>query len=90
MDFFLQIGSILFRRHYMTTLEVPCRDKAYQWVLPWITEKGARSTQHLSVETKFTQIETGKAHTQMDFIPSVGEHFFWLDNIFVSYSILIY
>ncbi|XP_018017324.1 mitochondrial chaperone BCS1 isoform X1 [Hyalella azteca] len=71
------IGSILFRRHYMTTLEVPCRDKSYQWVLAWITERGAQNTQHLSVETKFTQIETGKAITKHEFIPSVGEHFFW-------------
>lgn len=71
------IGSILFRRHYMTTLEVPCRDKSYQWLLMWITERGARNTQHLSVETSFTQIETGKVQTKLGFIPSVGEHFFW-------------
>ncbi|KAF2346151.1 BCS1 N-terminal [Trinorchestia longiramus] len=73
----LMIGSLLFRRHYTTTLEVPCRDKSYQWVLTWITEKGAQNTQHLGVETKFTQIETGKAVTNHEFIPSVGEHFFW-------------
>ncbi|XP_045624338.1 mitochondrial chaperone BCS1 isoform X2 [Procambarus clarkii] len=71
------MGMILFRRHYMTTLEVPCRDKSYQWLLQWITLKGARKTQHLSVETKFQQIETGKITTRHDFIPSVGEHFFW-------------
>ncbi|XP_042886966.1 mitochondrial chaperone BCS1-like isoform X1 [Penaeus japonicus] len=71
------IGLILFRRHYMTTLEVPCRDKSYSWLLQWITHKGARKTQHLSVETKFQQIETGKITTRHDFIPSVGEHFFW-------------
>ncbi|XP_063882200.1 mitochondrial chaperone BCS1-like isoform X1 [Scylla paramamosain] len=71
------MGMILFRRHYMTTLEVPCRDKSYQWLLQWITHKGAKKTQHLSVETKFQQIETGKITTRHDFIPSVGEHFFW-------------
>lgn len=27
----LQFGMIYFRRNYMITLEVPCRDKSYQW-----------------------------------------------------------
>ncbi|XP_069178130.1 mitochondrial chaperone BCS1 isoform X3 [Procambarus clarkii] len=77
------MGMILFRRHYMTTLEVPCRDKSYQWLLQWITLKGARKTQHLSVETKFQQIETGKITTRHDFIPSVGEHFFWYKRTWI-------
>ncbi|XP_049950409.1 mitochondrial chaperone BCS1 [Schistocerca serialis cubense] len=72
----LQGGMILFRRHYMITLEVPCRDKSYQWLLQWITEKGARQTQHLSVETSFEQKDTGQVRTKYDFIPSVGTHLF--------------
>ncbi|KDR14433.1 mitochondrial chaperone BCS1 isoform X1 [Zootermopsis nevadensis] len=71
-----QGSLILFRRHYMITLEVPCRDKSYQWLLQWITEKGARQTQHLSVETSFEQKDTGQIKTKYDFIPSVGTHFF--------------
>lgn len=51
----MQGAFILFRRHYMITLEVPCRDKSYQWLLQWISQKGARKTQHLSVETSFVQ-----------------------------------
>lgn len=70
----LQAGFILFRRHYMITLEVPCRDKSYQWLLQWITKKGARKTQHLSVETTFVQKDTGHVSTNYDFIPSVGTH----------------
>ncbi|XP_071543491.1 mitochondrial chaperone BCS1 isoform X2 [Panulirus ornatus] len=77
------LGMILFRRHYMTTLEVPCRDKSYHWLLQWITLKGAKKTQHLSVETKFQQIETGKITTRHDFIPSVGEHFFWFKRTWI-------
>ncbi|XP_065163772.1 mitochondrial chaperone BCS1 [Atheta coriaria] len=72
----LQGGLILFRRHYMITLEVPCRDKSYQWLLHWMTQKGARSTQHLSVETSFEQKDTGHVKTKYDFIPSIGTHFF--------------
>ncbi|XP_066603199.1 mitochondrial chaperone BCS1 [Prorops nasuta] len=72
-----QAGMIYFRRNYMITLEVPCRDKSYQWLLQWITHKGARETQHLSVETSFEQKETGHVKTKYDFIPSIGTHFFW-------------
>ncbi|KAI4466114.1 hypothetical protein MML48_3g00021342 [Holotrichia oblita] len=71
-----QTSLILFRRHYMITLEVPCRDKSYQWLLHWMTQKGAKQTQHLSVETSFEQKDTGYVKTKYDFIPSVGTHFF--------------
>ncbi|CAB3370562.1 Hypothetical predicted protein [Cloeon dipterum] len=60
----------------MITLEVPCRDKSYQWLLQWITHKGARKTQHLSVETSFEQKESGHIKTTYDFIPSIGRHLF--------------
>lgn len=70
----LQGFLILFRRHYMITLEVPCRDKSYQWLLQWITKQGAKHTQHLSVETSFIQKDTGHIKTNYDFIPSVGTH----------------
>ncbi|KAJ8687728.1 hypothetical protein QAD02_023522 [Eretmocerus hayati] len=72
----LQAGTILFRRHYMITLEVPCRDKSYEWLLKWITYKGAKKTQHLSVSTSFQQTDTGYVSTRYEFIPSVGTHFF--------------
>ncbi|XP_059487756.1 mitochondrial chaperone BCS1 [Neocloeon triangulifer] len=71
-----QGASLLFRRHYMITLEVPCKDKSYQWLLQWITHKGARKTQHLSVETSFEQKESGHVKTKYDFIPSIGQHLF--------------
>ncbi|XP_041120256.1 mitochondrial chaperone BCS1 [Polyodon spathula] len=71
-----QLGMIAFRRHYMITLEVPSKDKSYQWLLSWIT-KHARHTQHLSVETSYLQHESGRVHTQFDFIPSPGNHIIW-------------
>lgn len=72
----MQTSVILFKRHYMITLEVPCRDKSYQWLLHWMTQKGAKATQHLSVETSFEQKDTGQVKTKYDFIPSVGQHYF--------------
>ncbi|KAG7304117.1 mitochondrial chaperone [Plutella xylostella] len=71
-----QSSMVLFRRHCMITLEVPCRDKSYQWLLQWMTNVGAKKTQHLSVETSFEQKDTGQIKTKYDFIPSVGQHFF--------------
>ena len=70
-----QLGMVLFRRHCMMTLEVPSKDRSYQWLLQWISSHGTR-TQHLSVETSFHQNEAGKINTQFDFIPSPGSHFF--------------
>jgi len=69
-----QIGMILFRRHYMTTVEVTCLDKSFDWLLGWISSKGARRTQHLSVNTKFVESDSGKVSTEYNFQPSVGTH----------------
>ncbi|CAG7838112.1 unnamed protein product [Allacma fusca] len=71
-----QMGMIYFRRQYMVTLEIPCRDKSYSWVLNWLTTRAAKSTQHLSVETTYEQKETGKVLTKFAFVPSIGTHFF--------------
>lgn len=72
----LQGALIVLRRHCLISLEVPCRDKSYQWLLQWMTVKGAKQTQHLSVETSFSLKETGHVKTKYDFIPSIGTHFF--------------
>ena len=79
-----QASLILFRRHFMITLEVPCRDKSYQWLLQWITQKGARKTQHLSVETSFTQNNTGHVKTKYDFIPSIGTHIMYYSGTWIK------
>lgn len=77
-----QQAMVLFRRYYMTTLEIPSRDKSYQWVLQWINTQGRR-TQHLSVETTFYQAEQGKINTQFDFVPSPGVHYFVYMNTLI-------
>lgn len=80
----LQGAVIMLRRNYMITLEVPCRDKSYQWLLQWITKKGARRTQHLSVETSFEQKDTGHVTTKYDFIPSIGTHIMRFRNTWIK------
>merc|ERR1719510_848350 len=69
-----QVGFILFRRHYMTTVEVTCKDKSYAWLLQWIATNAAKDTQHLSVDTSFVESDSGKVSTKYDFTPSVGTH----------------
>ena len=70
-----QYGMMAFRRFCMITLEVPSKDKSYQWLLQWITAHGSK-TQHLSAETSFQQLENGSVRTRFDFVPSPGSHFF--------------
>ncbi|XP_015916602.1 mitochondrial chaperone BCS1 [Parasteatoda tepidariorum] len=76
-------GMMFFRRHYMITLEVPCRDKSYQWILQYITNQ-ARNTQHLSVETSYKQTDTGKISTSFEFVPSVGTHYFFYKGTWIK------
>ena len=66
---------VLFRRHYMTTVEVTCKDKSYPWVLEWLATRGAHKTQHMSVDTTFAETEAGKVMTKYKFVPSPGTHF---------------
>ncbi|UYV73713.1 BCS1L [Cordylochernes scorpioides] len=74
-----QYGMLYMRRNFMMTLEVPCRDKSYQWLLQWVTHH-AKKTQHLSVETTFLQHDSGRISTAFDFVPSVGTHFISYKN----------
>lgn len=75
----VEIGKILFKRHCMMSLELVCRDKSYNWVLAWIA-RHSRHQQHLSVETDFKQLESGKIETGFNFMPSVGVHFIRFQN----------
>ena len=68
-------GMMAFRRFYMVTLEVPSKDKSYQWLLQWIASN-ASATQHLSAETSYQQLENGSVRTHFGFVQSPGAHFF--------------
>jgi len=60
----------------MVSLEVPSRDKSFQWMLNWLNERSQFRSQHVSVETKYTQHENGDVSAQLQYIPNVGDHFF--------------
>ena len=44
-------AAVFARRQLFVTLEIPSKDKAYHWVLQWITSKAATQSRHLSVGT---------------------------------------
>ncbi|GAB1610259.1 mitochondrial chaperone BCS1-like [Argonauta hians] len=71
-----QVGLVVLRRRYLTSLEIPSSDKSYQWLLHWISNRADKRTQHLSVHTKYHQSDTGHISTYFDFVPSPGDHFF--------------
>jgi hypothetical protein len=84
---FLKVGwrqfLIVAKRQLLVSLEIPSRDRSYQWVLQWMSKqntfgvggagKGLK-TQHLSVQTTFHQYDTGLVETRFDFMPSPGRH----------------
>ncbi|RWS30619.1 mitochondrial chaperone BCS1-like protein [Leptotrombidium deliense] len=77
------VATIVFRRQCMITLEVTCRDKSYFWLLQYLT-RNARNTQHLSVETQFNQLESGKIETRFNFVPAVGTHLVKFRNYWIK------
>ncbi|CAB4056966.1 BCS1 [Lepeophtheirus salmonis] len=79
-----QIGFIMFRRHCVTTVEVTCQDKSFEWLLHWITKRGARKSQHLTVDTTYIESESGKISTRYDFQPSVGLHLIFFRGTWIQ------
>lgn len=81
-----QFSLILFRRYYMTTVEVTCKDKSFDWLLHWLTRRGDKGhkTQHLTVETSFKEADSGKIMTKYDYQPSVGTHFMKFNRTWVK------
>ena len=70
----VKISAAVFRRHYITTLQVPCNDKvtpssgnislsiiveAYHWLLDWISREAGQTSQHLSLRTEWEEEEGG-------------------------------
>ncbi|KAL3315139.1 mitochondrial chaperone [Cichlidogyrus casuarinus] len=84
-----QIGNMIIRRNFTLTLEVASHDKAYPWVLSWITQKAISKNrnwltrgagQHLSVDTNVVRSESGRIFAEFQFIPSTGIHYLYHNN----------
>ncbi|KRY31356.1 Mitochondrial chaperone BCS1 [Trichinella spiralis] len=70
-----QLGSMLFYRKCLISMEISSEDKAYSWLLHWINAYAASETQHVSVETVYQQSSGGKVSTRFRFVPGPGDHF---------------
>jgi chaperone BCS1 len=70
-------GMLLAQKHFTVSMEIPSKDRSYQWMLHWINRHTAGKTQHLGVETTFTQAANGQVNASFEFVPSTGNHWFW-------------
>lgn len=68
----LDIG---FRKYCTTTIEIPSKDKSYEWVLAWLSRQKMMANNHTMVETEFNQLETGKIVSKYSFPPATGYHY---------------
>ena len=78
-------ASTLAQRHLLVTLEVTSKDRAYPWVLQWLTAQAERGGagavgQHLSVDTISQRLANGRIMTRFEFTPSPGRHVLWHDG----------
>jgi hypothetical protein len=64
------------KRHLLITLEVTSKDRAYPWVLQWLTDQAQHTSlgQHLSVQTVVKKLANGRTTTLFEFLPSTGTH----------------
>jgi chaperone BCS1 len=94
-----KFGISLLKRHFLVTLEVTSKDRAYPWVLQWLALQG-KKTQHLSVETslrpmtkrspkkssvddKSTQKATSYSSI-FSYVPGPGQHFLNYGGQFIA------
>eukprot|EP01117_Protostelium_nocturnum_P018568 TRINITY_DN7797_c0_g1_i1.p1 TRINITY_DN7797_c0_g1~~TRINITY_DN7797_c0_g1_i1.p1 ORF type:complete len:523 (-),score=103.71 TRINITY_DN7797_c0_g1_i1:60-1628(-) len=62
------------RRNFLISVEIPSRDKSFGWFMEWTSSREGSNTQHVSVETNFTQFENGEINTKIQLVPSTGTH----------------
>ena len=76
-----KMAATLAQRHLLVTLEVTSKDKAYPWVLQWLTAQarrgGATAAQHMTVDTVAQRLANGQVETRFEFTPSPGRHVLW-------------
>ena len=77
-------AAMLAQRHLLVTLEVTSKDKAYPWVLQWLTAQarrgGATAAQHMTVDTVSQRLANGQVETRFEFTPCPGRHVMWHDG----------
>lgn len=74
-------GTTVLRRRMLVSLEIPNRDRAYEWVLAWMAQQqssvrtsGWTRSHQLSVETRFQQHKNGSSSVLFDLVAGPGIH----------------
>ena len=70
----LRGGNFLYRQ-MLVDLEIPSKDKSYNWFLEWMSNYPKRSSRYLSVQTTYKQHNNGSVTTKFDLVPGPGRHF---------------
>lgn len=68
------VGMRLLRQNLLVTMEVTSKDRAYPWVLRWISAHNTR-TRHLSVETSVASSSGNCSNVHFNLVPGPGQHF---------------
>lgn len=79
----IKLSRVLYKQ-MIVDLEIPSRDKSYQWFLNWMSEHPQRISKHLSVSTKFLQRDNGAIATQFKLVPGPGSHWLWYHGAIIS------
>src|SRR6266542_4732014 len=73
-------GSYLLRRRLLVSLEIPSKDKSYQWFLYWMSKRininTPSNTHQYAVQTSFIQHDNGSISTTFSLVPGPGKHYF--------------
>jgi len=70
----MQLSLVLGRRHLLSSIQVPCNDKAYTWFLDWLGREAGKRAQHVSVRTEWMEEEGGRVSCKYSVEPSPGLH----------------
>lgn len=78
----LAFGTSFARQRLFVTLEIPSKDKSYNWFLQWMAaNKGKGLVRRmwnpaLSVETQVVKHDNGATSARFELVPGPGRHFF--------------
>jgi len=85
----LMYGLTITRRQMLVSLEIPSRDKSYQWFLQWMSQQSKQRIHQYGVETSFIQHDNGSVSTAFSLVPGPGKHFFRWKGVWLQVFLFI-
>lgn len=92
------LGSTALRRRLIVSLEIPNKDRSYDWVLSWLAQQSSSQTSrwamkspHLSVETIVKQEDPNSvAKPLFNIIAGTGSHYFKYRGAWIQVSFRLF